>query len=111
LNLAPIIARRDLLALNPKGPHSGPEYSQRVSYGLGDFLQNRGESLPAEEAGSELGILLCENCGKLLKLQDVPCACGNCEYFIVLDDCSLLLCMDAYQDTEGWPSEHLALSA
>ena len=50
----------------------------------------------------DLGILVCENCGKLLKIEDAPCACGNHEYFIVLDDCSLLLFKDAAAQTEIW---------
>ena len=104
MNLAPVMERGGL-ALNPKGPRAEPEDLQPQTYGLEDLVEGRSNWPQAEEAGSELGILVCENCGKLLKFQDVPCACGNREYFIVLDDCSLLLCMDACQDTDDWPSD------
>ena len=60
---------------------------------------------------SDLGILISENCGKFLKIEDAPCACGNHEYFIVLDECSLLLFKDAAAENEIWEAESQGLSA
>lgn len=41
------------------------------------------------------GLLVCVECGKFAKRDELPCSCGNDELFIVLDDNSLLFFKDA----------------
>ncbi|MBC8417007.1 MAG: hypothetical protein H8E10_00240 [Desulfobacterales bacterium] len=60
----------------------------------------------------DMGILVCVECGKFVKLEDLPCSCGNGDYFINLEDCSLLFFKDISVENEfEWASESVALSA
>ncbi len=48
-----------------------------------------------DQSHCDSGLLVCVECGKFAKREDLPCSCGNDELFIVLDDHSLLFFKDA----------------
>ena len=48
-----------------------------------------------DQSHCDSGLLVCVECGKFAKREDLPCSCGNDELFIVLSDHSLLFFKDA----------------
>ena len=65
-----------------------------------------------DQRSLDMGILVCVECGRFVKLEDLPCSCGNSDYLINLEDCSLLFSKDISVENEfEWASESLAMSA
>ena len=57
-------------------------------------------------------ILVCVECGRFVKPEILACSCGNSNYFINLEDCSLLFSENISPENEFvWSSENMDLSA
>jgi len=65
-----------------------------------------------DQRSLDMGVFVCSECGRFVKLEDLPCSCGNSDYVINLEDCSLLFFKDIALENEfEYSSESAAMSA